>query len=172
MAQEFRLPDIGEGLTEAEVVQWLVEVGDPVGVDQPLAELETDKAVTDISSPFAGVVLHRGGEAGSTIRVGEILVVVGYEGEDWAPSDEDEATDELAPIVGTLSDEAVLLGAVEGGDPALAADRPKALPLVRKLAKEHGIDLEDVRGSGPYGRITRDDVLAAVEGPPVEVDSH
>ena len=170
MAQEFRLPDIGEGLTEAEVVQWLVEVGDPVGVDQPLAELETDKAVTDISSPFAGVVLHRGGEAGSTIRVGEILVVVGYEGEDWAPSDEDEATAELAPIIGTLSDEAVLLGAVEGGDPALAADRPKALPLVRKLAKEHGIDLEDVRGSGPNGRITRDDVVAAVEGPPVEDD--
>jgi pyruvate dehydrogenase E2 component (dihydrolipoamide acetyltransferase) len=51
VAQEFRLPDIGEGLTEAEVVQWLVDVGDPVGVDQPLAELETDKAVTDISSP-------------------------------------------------------------------------------------------------------------------------
>ncbi len=171
MAQEFRLPDIGEGLIEADVVQWLVEVGDPVGVDQPLAELETDKAVTDISSPFAGVILYRGGEAGSTIRVGEVLVVVGYEGEEWAPSDEDEASDELAPIVGTLSDEAVLLGAVDGEDRALAADRPKALPLVRKLAKEHGIDLEDVRGSGPNGRITRDDVLAAVEGPPVEVDS-
>ncbi len=165
MAQEFRLPDIGEGLAEAEVVQWLVEIGDPVGVDQPLVELETDKAVTDIPSPYAGVILYRGGEVGSTIKVGEILVVVGYDGEQWVPQVDEVATYEVAPIVGTLSEEAVLLRAVEGEDLTPAADRPKALPLVRKLAKEHGIDLEDVRGSGPHGRITRDDVLAFAKGP-------
>ncbi len=164
MAQEFRLPDIGEGLTEGEVVQWLVGVGDPVGVDQPLVELETDKAVTDIPSPFAGVVLYRGGEAGSTIMVGEILVVIGYEGEEWSPADRDEAGQEAAPIVGTLSHEAELLGAEDrrsGSNP----ERPKALPLVRKLARERGIELEAVQGSGPLGRITREDVLAALDGP-------
>ena len=80
MAQEFRLPDIGEGLTDAEVVRWLVEVGDPIGIDQPLVEVETAKAVTDIPSPYAGVVLHLGAPVGSTINVGEILVVVGYAG--------------------------------------------------------------------------------------------
>lgn len=168
MAQEFRLPDIGEGLTEAEVVQWLVEVGDPVGVDQPVAELETDKAVTDISSPYAGVILYRGGEEGSTIRVGEVLVVVGYEGEEWAPSDQEA---DVAPIVGTLADEALLLGASDAEQTDQPADRPKALPLVRKLAAEHGIDLMDVRGSGPGGRITREDVMAVIDGPPDEETS-
>jgi pyruvate dehydrogenase E2 component (dihydrolipoamide acetyltransferase) len=169
VAQEFRLPDIGEGLTEGEVVQWLVEVGDPVGVDQPLVELETDKAVTDIPSPFAGVVLYRGGEAGSTIMVGEILVVIGYEGEAWAPADRDDAGQEAAPIVGTLSHEAELLGAEDHGSGSIPK-RPKALPLVRKLARERGIDLEAVQGSGPLGRITREDVLAAFDGPAVEDD--
>jgi pyruvate dehydrogenase E2 component (dihydrolipoamide acetyltransferase) len=165
VAQEFRLPDIGEGLTEAEVVQWLVDVGDPVGVDQPLAELETDKAVTDISSPYAGVVLYRGAENGATLRVGEILVVVGYEGEEWTPPDLETEGAEAAPIVGTLADQAILLGVSDSEQADAAADRPKALPLVRKLAREHGIDLEDIRGSGPHGRITRDDVQAAIDGP-------
>jgi pyruvate dehydrogenase E2 component (dihydrolipoamide acetyltransferase) len=168
VAQEFRLPDIGEGLTEAEVVQWLVEVGDPVGVDQPVAELETDKAVTDISSPYAGVVLYRGAENGATLRVGEILVVVGYEGEEWTPPDLEAEGAEAAPIVGTLAEEAMLLGISgdEQADPT--GDRPKALPLVRKLAREHGINLEDVHGSGPQGRITRDDVQTAIDGPPAD----
>lgn len=165
MAQEFRLPDIGEGLTEAEIVQWLVEVGDPVGVDQPLAEIETDKAVTDISSPFAGVVLYRGAEDGATLRVGEILVVVGYEGEEWTPADLEAEGAEAAPIVGTLADEAMLLGASDDDQADPVGDRPKALPLVRKLAREHGINLEDVHGSGPQGRITRDDVQAYLDGP-------
>lgn len=164
MAQEFRLPDIGEGLTEAEVVQWLVEVGDPVGVDQPLAEIETDKAVTDISSPHAGVVLYRGAENGATLRVGEILVVVGYEGEEWTPPDDGAKGTEVAPIVGTLAEEAMLLGISDDGQADPTGDRPKALPLVRKLAREHGINLEDVHGSGPQGRITRDDLQDFIDG--------
>lgn len=171
MAQEFRLPDIGEGLTEAEVVQWLVEVGDPVGIDQPLAEIETDKAVTDISSPFAGVVLYRGAENGATLRVGEILVVVGFEGEEWTPTDLEAGGAEAAPIVGTLAEEAMLLGISDDEQADPAGDRPKALPLVRKLASEHGIDLEDVHGSGPQGRITRDDVQNAIDGPPPDEPS-
>jgi pyruvate dehydrogenase E2 component (dihydrolipoamide acetyltransferase) len=162
VAQEFRLPDIGEGLIEAEVVEWLVGIGDPVGVDQPIVELETDKAVTDISSPYAGVLLHQGGEVGSTIEVGQILVVIGYEGEEWTPGDVDGPSVEAAPIVGTLSEQAVLLGRPDKAGIA-AGDRPKALPLVRKLANEYGIRLKDLRGTGPNGRITREDVVAAAE---------
>jgi len=160
VAQEFRLPDIGEGLTDAEVVRWLVEVGDPIGIDQPLVEVETAKAVTDIPSPYAGVVLHLGAQEGSTINVGEILVVVGYAGEHWIPEDGPDEAAEAAPIVGTLNEQAELLGTSAGGD-GEEVDRPKALPLVRRLAKEQGIDLESVHGTGPHGRITRDDVLAA-----------
>lgn len=160
MAQEFRLPDIGEGLTDAEVVRWLVEVGDPIGVDQPLVEVETAKAVTDIPSPYAGVVLHLGAQEGETINVGEILVVVGFAGEEWAPGDSEEEPGQVAPIVGTLNEQAELLGS-SAGEEGEEVDRPKALPLVRRLAKEQGIDLESVRGTGPHGRITRDDVLAA-----------
>jgi pyruvate/2-oxoglutarate dehydrogenase complex dihydrolipoamide acyltransferase (E2) component len=153
MAREFRLPDIGEGLTEAEIVEWHVSVGDTVSQDQPLAEIETDKSVVEVPSPFAGTVLHCGAAKGDTLRVGAVLVVVGEPGETWpgAPA---------APIVGSLSEEAHnLTPAARPVDPA--TQRARALPLVRKLAKELGVDIGSVAGSGPDGRVTRDDVTAA-----------
>jgi pyruvate dehydrogenase E2 component (dihydrolipoamide acetyltransferase) len=81
VAQEFRLPDIGEGLTEAEIVRWLVEEGERVEADQPVVEVETDKAVVEIPSPYAGIVLKHGGAAGDVIEVGSVLLVVGEAGE-------------------------------------------------------------------------------------------
>lgn len=206
MAREFRLPDIGEGLTEAEIVRWLVAVGERVKTDQPVVEVETDKAVVEIPSPYEGVVLHHGASEGETLAVGEILVVVGDEGEAWTaesptetarPSpavdektydemEEQVATDEgmpepepergssnpttAKPIVGTLSEEAHELPGRKG-KVARALGRTHALPLVRKLAKDLGVDLERITGTGPEGRITREDVLAAAEaeaGHPVE----
>ncbi len=195
MAQEFRLPDIGEGLTEAEIVRWLVEVGDHVDADQPIVEVETDKAVVEIPSPYAGTVLRHGGAAGDVIEVGEILVVVGDEeaplaeipSSDFsAPAEEiahqptpssppaQEVSDEppppppptaepqsVAPIVGTLSEEAEVLSPRTAQIPG-TSETVKALPIVRKLARESGIDISEVNGSGPEGRITRDDVLAAI----------
>ncbi len=83
MAYEFRLPDIGEGLTEAEVVRWLVEVGSEVSLDQPLVEVETDKAVVEIPSPRKGVVLHHGAPVGAVLEVGAVLAVIGEPGETW-----------------------------------------------------------------------------------------
>ena len=193
MAQEFRLPDIGEGLAEAEIVRWLVEVGDTVVADQPVVEVETDKAVVEIPTPFGGTVLRLGGEPGEVIEVGEILLVVGSADDDrslQADNDEpggvredeteEEAEDEkaagagptdlpespgtshvAAPIVGTLSEEAEVLRPRQA-----PAERPqtraKALPVVRKLARDHGVDIDSIRGSGPGGRITREDVMAAV----------
>jgi pyruvate dehydrogenase E2 component (dihydrolipoamide acetyltransferase) len=181
MAKEFRLPDIGEGLTEAEIVRWLIAVGEPVKVDQPVVEVETDKAVVEIPSPYGGIVLHHGAGEGETLPVGEILVVVGEEGETWTATadpeteawldqvEEEMATDEgmpeapkdsAAPIVGRISEEAIDLGA-HRVEKALGAT--KALPLVRKLAKDLGVDLGKVKGSGADGRITREDVVAAAE---------
>ncbi|MGQ0847843.1 MAG: dihydrolipoamide acetyltransferase family protein [Actinomycetota bacterium] len=194
MAKEFRLPDIGEGLTEAEVVRWLVPVGGEVSVDQPVVEVETDKAVVEIPSPYGGVVLHHGAAEGQVLPVGEILVVIGDADEKWAggPSagaeelfdqlEEETATDEgmpeprpsmmhaPAPIVGRISEEAEVL-APRGDRVGRALAAGRALPLVRKLAKDLGVDLGAIDGTGAEGRVTREDVLAAAEtasGGPIE----
>ena len=162
--REFLLPDIGEGLTEAEIVRWLVPEGERVEADQPVVEVETDKAVVEIPSPYAGTVLRHGGVEGETIRVGSVLVVIGDDGEVATSTDstsEREPTHAAQPIVGSLSEEAEVLSPV---GPAGAGERTKevkALPVVRKLAREMGVDLGQVRGSGPEGRVTREDVLAA-----------
>lgn len=189
MAKEFRLPDIGEGLTEAEIVRWVIPVGGTVDMDETVVEVETDKAVVEIPSPFAGVVLHHGAAEGETVEVGQVLVVVGDEGEEWAPNgvqsapipvddesaeEESEAEseagestpfeqEEAAPIVGTLSAEAEELPTRSSGGGSVT-ERAKALPLVRKMAREMGVDIDTLTGTGPEGRITREDVLAAVEG--------
>lgn len=187
MAFEFHLPDIGEGLTEATVVRWLCSVGDEVGTDQPIVELETDKAVVEIPAPVAGTILHLGAAEGETIPVESLLVVIGDAGERWAPgegrrepvptpsaSPAPVRSDAAAPIVGTLEE--------AGDDPvgvypdhrpgprhnplgldadAEPGDITPALPLVRRFAASLGVDLATVRGTGPGGRVTRQDVEAA-----------
>jgi pyruvate dehydrogenase E2 component (dihydrolipoamide acetyltransferase) len=168
MAFEFRLPDIGEGLAEAEVIEWLVDAGQEVRLDQPLVQIETDKAVTEIPSPRAGVLLHQGAAAGNVVRVGDILAVIGDAGEPWPPDalDAEDALPgaepwgagaESLPLVGTLAEPE------PAGPPFSASPRPQpqVLPLIRKLAKDLGVDLSIVRGTGPNGRITREDVEAA-----------
>lgn len=145
MANAFRLPDIGEGLTDAEIVAWHVEVGDTVAVDQGLVDMETAKAVVEITSPFAGVVLHLGGGEGDTVEVGDVLFVVGEPGEFWSPAEDP------APVASPQSK----------APTAAAPAAVRATPMVRKLAKERGIDLASVTGTGPEGAITRDDLLAA-----------
>jgi pyruvate dehydrogenase E2 component (dihydrolipoamide acetyltransferase) len=169
MAFEFRLPDIGEGLTEAEVVEWLVDVGKEVKLDQPLVQIETDKAVTDIPAPRAGVLLHQGAAAGSMVKVGEVLAVIGAAGEpvrEAGPERVDRTAvgrpAESPPIVGTLAEPEPQ--AEPAGPSRISTARPPALPLVRKLAKDLGVDLSTLRGSGPEGRITRDDVESAARG--------
>ncbi|HEY7563882.1 MAG TPA: dihydrolipoamide acetyltransferase family protein [Acidimicrobiia bacterium] len=194
MAREFRLPDIGEGLTEAEIVKWLIPVGAKVKVDENMVEVETDKAVVAIPSPYGGVVLHHGGTEGQVIAVGDVLVVIGEEGEAWPgtdskkpPANDDEKQDQIEeevataegmpepgeapqavpaagarPIVGSLDEEAEQVSR-RPRKTAAALARKQALPLVRKLAKDLGVDLDHVEGTGPEGRITREDVMAAAE---------
>ena len=154
MAYEFLLPDIGEGLTEAEVVRWVVSVGDQVAEDAPLVEVETDKAVVEITSPSGGVVLHHGARPGETLQVGAVLAVIGQPGEAWSPGD-------AAPVVGTLIEDAEILAARDGEPEPPAMAGVRTLPLIRKLARDLDIDLTEVEGTGPGGRINREDVQAA-----------
>jgi pyruvate dehydrogenase E2 component (dihydrolipoamide acetyltransferase) len=147
MAYEFRLPDLGEGLTEGEVARWLVEEGQEIAEDDPLVEVQTDKATVEIPSPASGKVARIFVAEGEVVAVGTVLVVIG---------EEDGADRRSAPEVKQL--------ALADAPPAPA--RPKgapvrATPLVRRMATELGVDLAAVRGTGPQGRVTEDDVRAA-----------
>ncbi len=168
----FTLPDIGEGLVEAEIVSWLVAEGDPVGLDEPLVEVETDKTVVVMPAPVAGIVVRHGAEAGETIAVGAVLAVIddgsgSSESDDAgsAPTETDdlrERVEEDPPLVGSFGSGSTILGprtqgSGESGNPVLA------LPLVRKLARDQGVDLAALTGTGPNGRITRADIMGAVE---------
>ena len=136
MAYEFRLPDLGEGLTEGEVARWLVSEGQEIAEDDPLVEIQTDKTTVEIPSPAAGKVSRILVAEGEVVAVGTVLVVIGEDG--------------AAPQVsGGLS-----LGHDE-------RRRVQATPLVRKIAQELAVELESVRGSGPHGRVTEEDVRRA-----------
>ncbi len=160
MVREFRLPDIGEGLTEAQIVRWLIAEGDSVDADQPIVEVETDKAVVEIPSPYEGIVVRHGGAEGETIEVGAVLVVIGDQDEAVGEKPPVEAA-EVAPIVGTLIEEAEVIESVPESV-APVTTPVKALPIVRKLARDAGLDLETVSGTGTGGRITREDVESAI----------
>jgi 2-oxoisovalerate dehydrogenase E2 component (dihydrolipoyl transacylase) len=203
MAQvlEFKLPDLGEGLTEAEIVRWLVEVGDVVAVDQPVVEVETAKAMVDIPCPYAGVVTARFGEEGTELPVGSPLltvavgapapdsgsdsegsgnVLVGY-GTSEAPARRRRVRPAApaAPVAPAASPVPARQDAtVPAGEPT-ETDRtgarngdhgnhghdgpvPVISPLVRRLARENGLDLRELHGSGPDGLILRADVEYAL----------
>ncbi|MFE5546580.1 dihydrolipoamide acetyltransferase family protein [Streptomyces sp. NPDC056534] len=217
MAQvlEFKLPDLGEGLTEAEIVRWLVAVGDVVAIDQPVVEVETAKAMVEVPCPYGGVVTARYGEEGTELPVGAPLLTVAVGGT-GAPEELAEAAPGAAPTVGETAAESavsseysgnVLVGYGTAGPAArrrrvrheshavakapapapvaapVAAAAPAPVteavpghdgpvpvisPLVRKLARDRGLDLREVRGSGPAGLILRADVelaIAALERP-------
>jgi pyruvate/2-oxoglutarate dehydrogenase complex dihydrolipoamide acyltransferase (E2) component len=136
MAQTFNLPTVGDTMTEAEIVEWFVQVGDTVDLDQLICSIETDKSVVEMSTPFRGTVLQLGGAPGDVIVVGAPLIVVGEAGETVAASPS-------APV---------------------ANRGPASSPVVRKLAMEHGLDPTKVAGSGIGGRVTRSDVQAAITG--------
>lgn len=213
-AQVFTLPDLGEGLTEAELVRWLVADGDTVGVDQPVAEVETAKAVVEVPSPYAGTVLSRHGAEGETLRVGEPLVSVGdatgdagsgnvligygttggHEGArrrrravkrasaTATPATATPAT--ATPATATPADAVPATAAptdapapappsavpaatsavpatMSAADGAPGERQPVQSPVVRRLARDHGIDLATVEGTGPGGMVLRHDVAVA-----------
>lgn len=145
-ARVFVLPDLGEGLEEAVVTQWLVAEGDEVELNQPIAEVETAKAVVEVPSPFAGKVVRLHVAAGATLTVGSPLVTFDVAGTE-------NRRESSAP---SASDEQSRPAASRSGGSHVAAT-----PAVRKLAKDLGVDLESVTPSGAGGRVTRIDVEAA-----------
>jgi pyruvate/2-oxoglutarate dehydrogenase complex dihydrolipoamide acyltransferase (E2) component len=158
MAYEFKLPDLGEGLTEGEIARWLVSEGDEISEDQPLVEIQTDKTTVEIPSPAAGKVTRILVEEGKTVPVGTVLVVIGGDGA--APAEE-QARAEAAPQHDAAE------AATFGGRSArpVQEGRVRATPLVRRLAQELNVDLAALAGTGPQGRITDDDVRqAAIAG--------
>ena len=144
MAYEFKLPDVGEGIVEGEIVQWLVQEGDHVEEDQPIVEVLTDKATVEIPSPLKGTITKRIGDDGEMIDVGATLVVI----------EEDPGQDKTH------------LESIRSGTRATLPDRKRksgqdsalATPAVRRLANELGIDLNQIKGSGSGGRITEEDL--------------
>jgi 2-oxoisovalerate dehydrogenase E2 component (dihydrolipoyl transacylase) len=148
VAYEFKLPDLGEGLTEGEIARWLVAEGDEIAEDDPLVEIQTDKTTVEIPSPAAGTVSRILVEEGKIVAVGTVLVVIGGERDGGQPRAEP-----AAQATGTPKPRNSLL---QGG-----TGRGRATPLVRRIAQELGVELDAVEGSGPQGRITEQDVRAA-----------
>jgi pyruvate/2-oxoglutarate dehydrogenase complex dihydrolipoamide acyltransferase (E2) component len=139
---EFKLPDLGEGLTEGEIARWLVSEGQEIAEDDPLVEIQTDKTTVEIPSPAAGKVTQILVEEGKVVPVGTVLVVIGGDPDGGQPRAEAETK------------------TVQPAEPK-SAGKGRATPLVRKIAQELGVDLESLSGTGAQGRITEDDVRGA-----------
>ncbi|MGW7319673.1 dihydrolipoamide acetyltransferase family protein [Streptomyces sp. NPDC054865] len=191
---EFKLPDLGEGLTEAEIVRWLVAVGDVVEIDQPVVEVETAKAMVEVPCPYGGVVTARFGEEGTELPVGAPLITVAVgSGTPPEPEPAETASGSGNVLVGYGTDHSRPArrrrvrpaGTAQAAPAAVAAAAPTVVapvvpaapaapvavgpvpvisPLVRKLARDNGLDLRALHGSGPQGLILRADVEAALAG--------
>ena len=149
MLREFKFPDVGEGIAEGEIVRWLVKEGDSVKEDQDLLEVETDKALITLNSPYTGKVTRLHGKEGDIIKVGDVLTTVDAGDKEGTVTGAEKG--DSGTVVGTLNDNEVV-----------EVIRPvQATPAVRALAKQMGIDLASVKGTGPGGRITKEDVETA-----------
>lgn len=169
MAQKFLLPDIGSGLQEGEILAWNVKVGDSVTSDAVLCELETEKAVVEIPVPFDGVIISLGAAEGESIAVGSVLVVIGDASEVGQAPDADSPTPPAAAKTASEQDtvESPAAPAMAAAAAHVVDGRLRAMPLVRKLARQHGIDLATIVGTGVGGRITRKDLEASAAAGPV-----
>jgi pyruvate dehydrogenase E2 component (dihydrolipoamide acetyltransferase) len=174
MAFEFKLPDLGEGLTEGEIVKWLVKVGDLVEEGQVFVQVETDKAVIEIPSPQRSVVLELRAGEGEMVQVGQVIIAFGDEGEkpEAVAAQMKAQRPSSVGVVGELEEapeeEDKPAVAEPSGSPPLAGAKTLAMPAVRKLAKELNVDINSVIGTGPHGRISRGDIQKAAEGEPAE----
>jgi pyruvate dehydrogenase E2 component (dihydrolipoamide acetyltransferase) len=165
----FNLPDLGEGLAEAEIVRWHVKAGDTVKVDQPMVAVETAKAVVEVPSPYTGLIKALHGNPGDVIATGAPLVEFELQSsgapaparEAPAKKADPRAADDSGTVVGSMptSDEELIETAVAGSDIASPRERVRAAPAVRALAKRLGVDLASVHGTGRGGLITVDDVM-------------
>ena len=160
---DYKLADVGEGIAEAEVIEWLVAVGDTVKEDQPVVVVETDKSQIEIPAPVTGIVKSLGAKVGDVLAVGSNLMQI----EATGVISKDIAAHASAPTV------EVKQTSKSAATPARATNvRPLASPSTRKLADSLGVDLDAIVGSGPNGRITSDDVTNAKSGANTTVPTH
>ena len=153
---EFKLPDLGEGIHEGEVLQWHVQANGEIKEDDPLVDIETDKAAVTIPSPKGGTVVSLTGGVGDTVNVGQVIAVID-DGTGAAPEKPEEREVAAEP--------AAVATAVEPTAPQVATGRPvPAAPATRRLARELGVDINLVAATGPAGRVMPDDITAAAEG--------
>ncbi len=150
MPFDFKLPDLGEGITEGEIRKWLVSEGDSVEEHQNVLEIETDKAIVEVPSPKAGTIVKINKEEGETAKVGDILMTIAEKGEAAEEKPKPEERPKSVSVVGVLPE-----AEEEAEEEVLAS------PAARGLAKELGVKIESVRGTGPGGSITPDDVRKA-----------
>jgi pyruvate dehydrogenase E2 component (dihydrolipoamide acetyltransferase) len=162
MAYEFKLPDIGEGLVEGEIVKWLVEAGGKVGEDEPMVEVMTDKATVELPAPVAGTVRELRAKEGQVVPVGEVIIVIDEEG--GAPAEAPAVEEAGPPEEATGPAEAVPEPSPPPTDAAPAEGAPPrtgrvlATPATRKYAREKSVDINLLTGTGPRGRVTKEDV--------------
>lgn len=164
MAFEFKFPDIGEGLTEGEIVRWLVKEGDEVKEGQPLVEVETDKALAEIPCPKTGVILKILAKEKEIVKVGQVIVIIGEQGESFAvPPEKPKSVGVVGELEEAPEEIPIVAAKTEPAKPALVSEHVLATPAVRGLAKELGVDINQVRGSGPEGRVLEKDVRQFAE---------
>lgn len=168
MPKEFKFPDIGEGITEGEIVRWYIKDGDKVEEHQVVGEVETDKAVAEIPSPYSGTVLKINFKEGETVKVGQTLFVIGGEGETISETKPEVKAPvfKAAGAVGYLEEapeEEDVKTAPVVAKPVTVKSAVLATPIVRNLAKQLGVDITRSVGTGPEGRITEEDVKRATE---------
>ena len=185
MRHVFKFPDIGEGLEEGTIVEWYVKKGQKVESGQSLVQVETDKVTTDIPSPKTGTIVALYGSEGETINVGDPLAEIeieGVEGEEAVkeeekqpagPSKEGVEEEEGAGVVGTIevagegghlpSSSEGIEHAEEAGEEKKPKKKALATPVARALAKDLGVDINNIKGSGPGGRVMKDDIYNYVE---------
>jgi pyruvate dehydrogenase E2 component (dihydrolipoamide acetyltransferase) len=162
---EFMFPDVGEGITEGTVKKWLVKEGDAVEEDQVVAEVETDKAVVEMPAPVSGTVLKIYVQEDQVVNVGQVLVVIGEEGED-VPEPGTAPAPPTPPVAAAPTPTAAVAAAPAPAAAPVATGTPggkvRATPKVRRLAKQKGVDLSTVTPTGTGGRVTEEDVDAAL----------
>ena len=186
MAYEFKFPDVGEGITEGELVKWRVEVGDVIKEDDVIADVETDKAVVEIPSPTSGTILKLNFKPGDIMNVGDVIVVIGEKGE-AVKEEKKESLEEKVEKKAEQRKSVSVIGTLEEADDEVVEKEIKearkeikslpketavrmaddvveqiiAMPKVRRIARELGVDILKIHGTGGHGQVTEEDVRKA-----------
>ena len=156
---EFRLPEVGEGIHEVELVEWLVQPGDSVRLGQALAEVLTDKATIELPAPFQGQIISLSVEPGSEVQVGQVILA-------YTEASHASSPDEHSAAAQVRASDASGGPSRQTKTHIQVAGRVRAAPSVRRMARQLNVDLTTVAGSGPGGRILTDDVLSASQSEP------